>query len=42
MGLGEVPTSRKMREKWGTQYLETSYLNDFTADASSSFTSNTV
>jgi hypothetical protein len=41
---GKVPTSRKGCEKWGTQnkHLPAIYLNDLTADASSSFTSNTV
>jgi hypothetical protein len=37
-----VPTSRQPREKWGTRITEVSYLNDLTAAASSSFTSNTV
>jgi hypothetical protein len=42
------PTSRKRREKWGTLSLQVFtenvklYLNDFTAAASSSFTSKTV
>jgi hypothetical protein len=38
----EVPTSRQPREKWGTRSKEVSYLNDLTAEVSSSFTSNTV
>jgi hypothetical protein len=43
MELGEVPTSRKGREKWGTRVRRgRNYLNDLTADASSSFTSKTV
>jgi hypothetical protein len=47
MELSKVPTSRKRREKWGTQ-LDIAhenvqrYLNDLTAAASSSFTSKTV
>jgi hypothetical protein len=51
MKLGKIPTSRKRREKWGAHTQRTQihitdnaqlYLNDLTAEASSSFTSNTV
>jgi hypothetical protein len=52
MKLGKIPTSRKLREKWGTHYWHSHrtspirsrqrYLKDLTAAASSSFTSKTV
>ena len=49
MKLSKIPTSRKRGEKWGTPPTAPTladdvrlYLNDLTAEASSSFTSNTV
>ena len=41
-GKNEIPTSRDTGEKWGTRLRGSVYLKDFTAEASSSFTSKTV
>ena len=42
MELGEIPHFPRDSGKWDARKKEICYLNDFTAEASSSFTSKTV